>query len=572
MELFDSIKSSLFGKEPENVEAVKQNTSPVGQIQNNFKFLTDMAKDMTSISESVKSLVEMQGGMPSTEANIDTTPQQVIEIEAGRDEKKDMKIPPAGKIAKILGTVLAVGGLVTMFWEDIKKAFMDFVSRMYDTIKEQFKEWLSSLGKWFGGIADTVMQKIKVLKDKLVEKVVDMFSAITEWMGEKIEKIVEFFQPVTDFIKKTYDKFISGFKDFIKDAASSKVARQFIPFSLLKFAGVKLTADEEREFIRKKLEDEGKLIDVSVFEKLGTRGKDAKIRAKLQEEANKRLIEIELQKLREVEEPDHTSQYKETSTYVAQTTPKARELTADEKMSSKFQDYAQTPTIAKQVIAEGPSSKGASSVTKVAGDDEIKAMIIGHEGVRNRPYKDSVGLWTVGVGHLIGNGKTLPKEMDRVFSDSEISEMFEMDYAKHKKIAERTPGYNKANKAGQGAMIDLGFNMGKWWPKWPNTSKALKAGDFDAAARGLEDSKWYTQVGNRAKTIVSLIENAGDQSGGADLSVASAAIGAGQRALSKPKTPNSFDNSQINNTVIVQNQSSNYHDDIDYSSYAASKA
>ena len=56
--------------------------------------------------------------------------------------------------------------------------------------------------------------------------------------------------------------------------------------------------------------------------------------------------------------------------------------------------------------------------------------------------------------------------------------MFEEDYAKHKKIAERTPGYNEANDAGKGAMIDLAFNMGKWWPKWPNTSKALERRKF----------------------------------------------------------------------------------------------
>ena len=167
MELFDSMSESLFGKKPDNVESVKQDTSPLGQIQNNFKFLADMAKDMTSISESVKSLVEMKGGMPAVDANVDTTPEQVIEVEAGEDGK-NMKVPSAGKIAKILGTVLAVGGLVTVFWDDIKKAFMDFVSRIYDSIKEQFKEWLSSIGSWFGGIADTVMEKIKVLKDKLV--------------------------------------------------------------------------------------------------------------------------------------------------------------------------------------------------------------------------------------------------------------------------------------------------------------------------------------------------------------------------------------------------------------------
>jgi len=30
------------------------------------------------------------------------------------------------------------------------------------------------------------------------------------------------------------------------------------------------------------------------------------------------------------------------------------------------------------------------------------------EGCRYNPYRDSVGLWTVGYGHLIGDGKSLP--------------------------------------------------------------------------------------------------------------------------------------------------------------------
>ena len=563
MELFDSMSESLFGKKPDNVESVKQDTSPLSQIQNNFKFLADMAKDMTSISESVKSLVEMKGGMPAVDANVDTTPTQVIEVEPGKDDKS-MEIPSAGKIAKILGTVLAVGGLVTVFWDDIKKAFMDFVSKIYDSIKEQFKEWLSSIGSWFGGIADTVMGKLKVLKDKFVEKVTDMFTAISEWMGEKIETIVEFFKPVMEFMSDVFESFKEKLKGIVE--AGLKVpfvgaALRKLP-SLLNFLGL----DPQREEAIKEISEEirkekGKEIVKELDKKYsGKTNRSLNRGQRLNEELRRRAEEEYLKRLKQSR--DNTSQYKETSTYVAQVTP-------EEKVANKYQDYAQAPT--QKTIPERPSTTGKSTVTKVAGDDDIKAMIIGHEGVRNRPYKDSLGLWTVGVGHLIGDGKSLPKEMDRKFSDSEISEMFEMDYAKHKKIAERTPGYNKANKAGQGAMIDLGFNMGKWWPKWPNTSKALKAGDFDAAARGLEDSKWYTQVGNRAKTIVSLIENAGDQSGGADLSVASAAIGAGQRALSKPKTPNSFDNSQVNNTVIVQNKTSNYSEDMDYSGYAASR-
>ena len=55
------------------------------------------------------------------------------------------------------------------------------------------------------------------------------------------------------------------------------------------------------------------------------------------------------------------------------------------------------------------------------------ALIKHHEGVRNRPYKCPAGLWTVGVGHLIGNGKSLPSEYNRVFTKEEIDELLRTD-------------------------------------------------------------------------------------------------------------------------------------------------
>jgi hypothetical protein len=64
------------------------------------------------------------------------------------------------------------------------------------------------------------------------------------------------------------------------------------------------------------------------------------------------------------------------------------------------------------------------------------------------------------------------------------------------------------------SVIDLAFNMGKWWPKWPTTAKALERGDFVGAAQGLRDSKWYQQVKGRAQTITSMVERAGYAKGG----------------------------------------------------------
>jgi lysozyme len=141
-------------------------------------------------------------------------------------------------------------------------------------------------------------------------------------------------------------------------------------------------------------------------------------------------------------------------------------------------------------------------------DEEIKAMIIKHEGKRNRPYQDSLGLWTVGIGHLIGDGKSLPPEMNREFSEEEIMAMFEKDYAHHRSAAMNIPGFGKLDGRGQGALTDLTFNMGpSWISKWPKLKKQLEEGDTQNAAKNLEQSKWYGQVGNRAPTIVSLLRD-----------------------------------------------------------------
>ena len=167
-----------------------------------------------------------------------------------------------------------------------------------------------------------------------------------------------------------------------------------------------------------------------------------------------------------------------------------------------------------------PSSGGRGANTgKIAGggkvggsmsDKDTKDMIIRHEGKRNSPYKDSLGLWTVGVGHLIGDGRTLPREWNRQFSDSEINELFDKDYDKHKSLAQsNVPGFSKYDTMGQGAFVDLTFNMGGGWPqKFKNTSKSIAMGDTEGAAEGLESSKWFTQVGRRGPEITNMIRNA----------------------------------------------------------------
>jgi len=158
-----------------------------------------------------------------------------------------------------------------------------------------------------------------------------------------------------------------------------------------------------------------------------------------------------------------------------------------------------------------PITEVAKTVAKLPTGESIKDMIMRHEGFKLKPYKDTKELWTIGVGHLIGDGKTLPKEWDRTFTKKEVDDLFDQDYEHHKKAAEKIPAFSKMNEIGQAALIDLTFNMGpSWFKKWPTLMKQLDAKDSEGAAKNLEQSPWYKQVGNRASEIVAMIRKGFD--------------------------------------------------------------
>ncbi|NBX50515.1 hypothetical protein EBT25_11355 [bacterium] len=138
----------------------------------------------------------------------------------------------------------------------------------------------------------------------------------------------------------------------------------------------------------------------------------------------------------------------------------------------------------------------------------------------NKPYKDSLGLWSLGIGHLIGDGKTLPKEWDREFSKEEIDALFVKDYLHHKALAMKGVGWKFANKEGQTALIDLAFNMGGYWyKKFPKAAGYLQQGDFAKAADELQDSLWFKQIKLRGPRTVAMMRVGGT---GADMMASSA--------------------------------------------------
>ena len=115
---------------------------------------------------------------------------------------------------------------------------------------------------------------------------------------------------------------------------------------------------------------------------------------------------------------------------------------------------------------------------------ECLKMLAHHEGVRQKPYKCPAGLWTVGVGHLIGDGKTLPDSWNKTFTLDEVYDILAKDVARFER------GVNKyitvpLRQNEFDALVSFSFNLGLGVLQRSTLRQALNRGDKEGAIASL---------------------------------------------------------------------------------------
>ena len=113
------------------------------------------------------------------------------------------------------------------------------------------------------------------------------------------------------------------------------------------------------------------------------------------------------------------------------------------------------------------------------------ALIKHHEGVRSRPYRCPANLWTVGVGHLIGDGKSLPDSYNRTFTKEEIDALLVRDLNRFERgISKMLPNVPlRPNEFS--ALVSFAFNLGNGVLQRSTVRSALLRGDKKAAMESL---------------------------------------------------------------------------------------
>lgn len=125
-----------------------------------------------------------------------------------------------------------------------------------------------------------------------------------------------------------------------------------------------------------------------------------------------------------------------------------------------------------------------------------------HEGLELKPYKDTVGKLTIGIGRNLDN-KGISKDEAYYLCKNDIQEVT--------KKLRKFDWFTRLNDVRQRVLIDMAFNLGMaGLLSFKNMIQCLKDREFVAAANEMKNSRWHHQVKTRALRLEEMMRTGED--------------------------------------------------------------
>ena len=133
--------------------------------------------------------------------------------------------------------------------------------------------------------------------------------------------------------------------------------------------------------------------------------------------------------------------------------------------------------------------------------EALRQQLIRHEGEVLHAYQDSLGYWTIGVGHLIDArmGGTLSAAASRFILDEDINACIG--------DLNSFPWFFNLDAVRQRALVDMRFQMGlNGLLGFTFTLDAIRRRDWGTAKAEALHSDYAKQTPKRAQTIADMLE------------------------------------------------------------------
>lgn len=131
-------------------------------------------------------------------------------------------------------------------------------------------------------------------------------------------------------------------------------------------------------------------------------------------------------------------------------------------------------------------------------DRRLEALLRSHEGERLKPYTDTTGHLTIGVGRNL---------TDVGITAAESEMLLRTDVARTREAVCRAwPWVEQLDPVRQAVVLDMAFNLGvSGLKQFKRTLGLLRNGRWEAAADAMLDSLWAQQVGGRAQRLAQMV-------------------------------------------------------------------
>ena len=127
----------------------------------------------------------------------------------------------------------------------------------------------------------------------------------------------------------------------------------------------------------------------------------------------------------------------------------------------------------------------------------VQELVAAHEGLRLKPYKDSLGVLTIGYG----------RNLDDVgLRRNEAEIMLGNELRAARVSAQRYRWFADLSDVRQAVIVDMHFQLGRaGFAAFTNTRAAIAAGDWHTAADEMSASRWHEQTPTRCERLARMM-------------------------------------------------------------------
>ena len=136
-------------------------------------------------------------------------------------------------------------------------------------------------------------------------------------------------------------------------------------------------------------------------------------------------------------------------------------------------------------------------------NDILIKNLIADEGLRLKPYTDTVGKLTIGVGRNLD---------DEGITAQEALYLLNNDIQRIEKVLAPLPNFSQLSEPRQRVITEMAFNIGfQGVMEFKEMWKAIQDQDWDGAANAMLDSLWAKEVGQRATRLATAMRTGVDE-------------------------------------------------------------